>query len=189
MTRVESETDRLTRWTGFTIGTPRPWRIIDARDAADRRVLARFAEANPLHAPVFDATSRAGSAVKFFSYDPHPRVDLPTTLLVAVEDVPDGTPPDVYVDTNIGALQTQADVQGRIERRSVHLPAGDAVLLRYPGKSAGPRGEGVIAVVEHVLVHAGNAYVISFATVSELEEDYDDEIRAAARSFRFLASD
>lgn len=64
------------------------------------------------------------------------------------------------------------------------LPAGKALKLTYERELGNAEHEVTVAVTQYLVYAPGNAYILTYGTLPELSEEWDDVFDASARSLR-----
>jgi hypothetical protein len=122
--------------------------------------------------------------IEFFAFDPDVENGFATNVNV-IRFAVEGTPPfqewskDVVAEAE--SLPTRV---GELDRSREDLPAGDALRIEYENEFRTDRGATTVATLQYVLVGDGEGYVLTFSTLPDHADAYEDDFRAAAESFR-----
>jgi hypothetical protein len=168
---------------GFEVALPRGWHVVRPENL--RAQLEPGLRTNPELRPLVEAAAlRArGSLVKLFAADLTPatladRARWGTTMNVVVAPAPRPAGADT------ASLARMFGIPGRVARRTLELPAGKALELRYRWRVR-PRPRAVV-VTQYLLWRRGRQYVLSFGTPASARETYAPIFRQSAETFRFL---
>ena len=171
---------------GFSLGVPPSWKGLDADDFAKSGALEDFGKENPSLAPYLSALQAGNSPMKLLAADPELEGNFASNVNVLVQHVPEGTSAKDYADLNRSGLSSQLDIQGSIESEEVDHEAGDAAVARYRANLTSGGEQKTFSFVQYYFVNGTNAYVVTYTTVPEAEERYQDDFETSAASFRFL---
>ena len=171
---------------GFSLGVPSSWKGLDGDDFAKSGALEEFGNENPSLAPYVSALQAGNSPMKLLAADPELEGTFATNVNVLVQDVPEGTSAKDYADQNRSGLSSSLDIQGTIESEEVDHEAGDAAVARYRANLNSGGQEKTFSFVQYYFVDGTDAYVVTYTTVPEAEDRYQDDFETSAASFRFL---
>ncbi len=171
---------------GFSLGVPSSWKGLDGDDFAKSGALEEFGKENPSLAPYVSALQAGNSPMKLLAADPELEGNFATNVNVLVQDVPEGTSAKDYADLNRSGLSSSLDIQGTIESEEVDHEAGDAAVARYRANLNSGGQQKTFSFVQYYFVNGTDAYVVTYTTVPEAEDRYQDDFEASAASFRFL---
>lgn len=171
---------------GFSLGIPSSWKGISGDDFAKSGVLEEFGKENPSLAPYLNALQADNSPMKLLAADPELENNFATNVNVLIQDVPEGTSAKDYLELNRSGLSSSLDIQGSIESEEVDHEVGDAAVARYHANlNAGGKPQ-TFSFVQYYFVNGTDAYVVTYTTLPEAEDRYQDDFETSAASFRFL---
>ena len=171
---------------GFSLGVPTSWKGLDGDDFAKSGALEQFGQENPSLAPYLSALQAGNSPMKLLAADPELEGDFATNVNVLVQDVPEGTSAKDYLDQNRSGISAQLDIQGSIESEELDHEAGDAAVARYRANLNSGGKQQTFSFVQYFFVNGTDAYVVTYTTVPDAEDRYQDVFETSAASFRFL---
>ena len=173
---------------GFALALPLGWQTEDPGRL--RRRLAPVMRANPeLAAFVKAGFSGRSPAVKLLAFDVRRKALAAAGHLRFVTNasvvVTPGPPP---WNLSTPSLRRSLAIRGRLERRRLALPAGQALELRYNLRVRQPSGPPTAVVVtQYGFARGKRQYVVTFSTTPGQVDLYSSLFRQSAETFRFLA--
>ena len=171
---------------GFSLGVPSSWKGISSDDFRESGALEEFGKENPSLAPYVNALQADNSPMKLLAADPQLEDTFATNVNVLIQDVPEGTSPKDYLELNRSGLSSQLDIQGTIESEEIDHEVGDAAVARYHANLSSGGQKQTFSFVQYYFVNGTDAYVVTYTTLPQVEERYQDDFEASAASFRFL---
>lgn len=172
---------------GFALALPLGWQADDPGRL--RTSLAPIVRANPELAGFVKASfSGRSPAIKLFAFDVRrealaaaERRRFVTNASVAVTP---GPPP---WNISTASLRRSLAIRGRLERRRLALPAGEALELRYSIRVRQPSGpHTAVVVTQYGFARGKRQYVVTFSTTPGQVDRYSNLFRQSAETFRFL---
>ena len=171
---------------GFSLGVPSSWKGLDGDDFAKSGALEKFGKENPSLAPYLSALQAGNSPMKLLAADPELEGNFATNVNVLAQDVPEGTSAKDYADLNRSGLSSSLDIEGTIQTEEVDHEVGEAAVARYRANLNSGGQPKTFSFVQYYFVNGTDAFVVTYTTVPEAEERYQDDFEASAASFRFL---
>lgn len=171
---------------GFSLGIPSSWKGISGDDFAKSGALDEFGKENPSLAPYLNALQADNSPMKLLAADPELEDNFATNVNVLVQEVPEGTSAKDYLEENRSGLSSQLDIEGTIESEEVDHEVGDAAVARYHANLNAGGEQQTFSFVQYYFVKGTDAYVVTYTTLPQVEDRYQDDFEASAASFRFL---
>ena len=171
---------------GFSLGVPDSWKGLDGDDFAKSGALEKFGEENPSLAPYLSALQAGNSPMKLLAADPELEDNFATNVNVLVQDVPEGTSAKDYLEGNRSGLSSQLDIEGTIESEEIDHEVGDAAVARYRANLNSGGQKQTFSFVQYYFVNGTDAYVVTYTTLPQVEDRYQDVFETSAASFRFL---
>lgn len=174
---------------GFSLAIPDQWESVSAGEAIGP-ALDAMREANPDAAAAIDAAAAAIEAgqVQLFAFDPGPRT-AETGFAANVNVINIGDPGsedlDELAEAMASGIRLQIPTVGEIESDTASLPAGEALILRYPWTVNTPDGGAVDVAVTQYLVLGPEARIVTMTGLAEHAAEDAATWRAMAESFRF----
>lgn len=171
---------------GFSLGVPDSWKGLDGDDFAKSGALEEFGKENPSLAPYLSALQAGNSPMKLLAADPELEDNFATNVNVLVQDVPEGTSAKDYLEGNRSGLSSQLDIEGTIESEEIDHEVGDAAVARYRANLNSGGQKQTFSFVQYYFVNGTDAYVVTYTTLPQVEDRYQDVFETSAASFRFL---
>lgn len=171
---------------GFSLGVPSSWKGISGDDFKKSGALEEFGEENPSLAPYLSALQADNSPMKLLAADPELEDNFATNVNVLVQDVPEGTSAKDYLEGNRSGLSSQLDIEGTIESEEIDHEVGDAAVARYRANLNSGGQKQTFSFVQYYFVNGTDAYVVTYTTLPQVEDRYQDDFETSAASFRFL---
>jgi len=171
---------------GFSLGVPDSWKGLDGDDFAKSGALEEFGKENPSLAPYLSALQAGNSPMKLLAADPELEDNFATNVNVLVQDVPEGTSAKDYLEGNRSGLSSQLDIEGTIESEEIDHEVGDAAVARYRANLNSGGQKQTFSFVQYYFVDGTDAYVVTYTTLPQVEDRYQDVFETSAASFRFL---
>jgi hypothetical protein len=172
---------RLARSDHVGLAFPPGWQVLTSRDARFPGVNQMFARLDPRLGSAIAALGAVDGPMKLLGFDRHGEAGFATTASVMLGRVRRGV---TYEDWSVDAVRRVRDlpsVQGRVLKRRVELPLGEALRLDYIRAYAdGSR----IATLQYVVVRGETLYIVTYATRPRLAARYARAFAASARTLR-----
>jgi hypothetical protein len=168
----------------FSIAVPESWRTFTAEEVfGDTSALDQLAQENPEFAQYREALSDPRSPMKLIAFDPNVRAAFATNVNVIAQDVPDDYSLENLARDSEAEIRSLAGMTSGLETKLVELPAGRAQRLSYQGHFTFDGQQRSIATLQYALVEDGWAYVITYATLPELADEYRNDFERSALAF------
>lgn len=166
----------------FTIALPAGWRVFTAEEAFRGAYgIEDVKREQPELAIYLDALDDPRSPVKLVAGDATPSEGFTVTANVLAQTVPPGySLADLMRESENEIRNMPADV-GDLQRDIVNLPAGQAQRIRYRAR-LNLNGALPGALTQYGLVANGRVYVLTYATLPELEDEYREDFERSASS-------
>ena len=166
----------------FTIALPAAWQVFTAGEALRGAYgIDEVKREQPELASYLDALDDPRSPVKLVAGDATPSEGFTVTANVLAQTVSPGySLADLTRETENEIRNMPADVSD-LRRDFVNLPAGHAQRIRYRVR-LNLNGALPGAVTQYGLVANGRVYLITYATLPELEGDHRDDFERSASS-------
>ena len=171
---------------GFSLGIPSSWKGISGDDFKKSGALEEFGEENPSLAPYLSALQADNSPMKLLAADPELEDNFATNVNVLIQEVPEGTSAKDYLEGNRSGLSSQLDIEGTIESEEIDHEVGDAAAARYRANLSSGGQKQTFSFVQYYFVNGTDAYVVTYTTLPQVEDRYQDDFETSAASFRFL---
>jgi hypothetical protein len=176
--------DGLTRYAisadRFSIGVPETWHATTSTQMR-KASFQRFADENPAFAAYAEAVRKKNSPFKFFAYDPVVRKRFATNLNIAVRPVSGRVTPERYKRSALAEARSVAE--GRLDSSEIDLPAGKALRIQYRVRFVLNGRRKAIATTQYALLLENTSYVLTYTTLSALQDEYADSFERSAESF------
>ena len=168
----------------FSMAVPQAWRTFTAEEAfSDTAALDQLTRENPEFAQFRDALSDPRSPMKLIAIDPNVRGGFATNANVIAQDVPDDFSFEDFARESEAELRALEGMTTGLQSTIVDLPAGKAQRLTYEGHFTFSGQERSIATLQYGLVADGWTYVITFTTLPELADEYENDFERSIGSF------
>jgi hypothetical protein len=168
----------------FSMAVPQSWRTFTAEEAfADSGALDQLTRENPEFAQFRDVLSDPRSPMKLIAIDPNVRGGFATNANVIAQDVPDDFSFEDFVRESEAELRALEGMTTGLQSKTVDLRAGKAQRLTYEGHFTFSGQERSIATLQYGLVADGWTYVITFTTLPEFADEYENDFERSIGSF------
>jgi hypothetical protein len=169
---------------GFRIALPESWMTFRSQEVfGDSEAgLDEFVRENPEFAGLAEALTDPRSPMKLVAFDPETRTGFATNMNVIAEKAPEGFSFELFARSTEEELRSVSTVSG-LESERVQLRVGPAQRFTYEARFVFGGRTQPIATLQYALVANGRGYVLSFATLPELADEYREDFERAAESF------
>jgi hypothetical protein len=169
---------------GFTIAVPESWQAFTADEVfADSEALDRLTRENPELAQFRDALADPRSPIKLIAADPDVRSGFAANVNVIAQKVPDGYSFEDFARANEAEIRSIAGGAGDLKREIVELPVGRAQRLAYHTQFTMNGQDRSFAMLQYGLVANGRSYILTYTTLREFADEYENDFERSARSF------
>ena len=177
---------------GFAVAVPTTWQRLPVQQAELDAALQTVRESNPELAQALGENANAliGSGVKFWAIDLNPETQqagFATNVTVTRQALPDAVSFDTFISVNLDQLEALTTRNSEIvhERTSIAGQAAERVryLLAFNRDQASPI---TVAITQYLVLNGRSAYVLTFATRTDLMDKYRSVIEESASSMRFI---
>jgi hypothetical protein len=165
----------------FSIGVPAGWGIYDRETPATDEEIALYRKADPSFAAYLEVMRKPNSPFVLFAVRCVADRGYATNMNVLAFPI---STDEGFDDFRAGAFDGIAETGAKPEIQELTLPAGKAVKLSYERELGNRELEVTVAVTQYLVYAKGNAYILTYGTLPELENDWADVFDASARSFR-----
>jgi hypothetical protein len=172
---------RLARSDHVALAFPPGWQALTSRDARFPGVGQMFARLDPRLGSAVAALGAVDGPMKLLGFDRRGQAGFATTASVMLGRVRPGV---AYEEWSVDAVRRVRDlpsVQGRVLKRKVELPLGEALRLEFVRAYAGGSR---IATLQYLVVRGETLYIVTYATRPGLVARYARAFAASARTLR-----
>jgi hypothetical protein len=178
--------------SGFAIALPPTWDKIDIDPQTINAAIDDLGDTNPELASFLkgQASSLIASGAKFFGFDgaqDTSKTGFATNVNILVQSMGMEVTLDYYMQVNVAQLDSTSYVVKPISEQRVEVAAGEAGELRYKLSLTGQAGQPLtVSTLQYIVVDGKKAYVITFTTTSDQEEDYASVFEKIVKSFQLF---
>jgi hypothetical protein len=175
----------------LSIALPPDWQTIDMNPHTIGDSIMLISEKHPAYASYLwvQLPNMINQGTSFFGYDSTSETidnGYATNINLLVEPLSESESLDFYLDSSVELLTMIWGIDQTIEPETVNLPAGEAGRLQYNVELATPEGEPLdITLVQYLLLHEQNAYIFTFAAMSDQAEDSLDDFASIMTYIEF----
>jgi len=177
---------------GFAISVPTPWQRLAVKPQELDAALQTIRTSNPELANALGSNAQTlmQNGVKFWAFDLNadPRAsDFVTNLTVTRQALPNAVSFENFVTVNLNQLNALSTRNSDIVNERTSIAGQPAQRIRYLLTLDNQEGAPVTsAITQYLVLSARGAYVLTYATRSDLNATYQPVFDQSARSLRFI---
>jgi hypothetical protein len=177
---------------GFAISVPTTWQRLPVKAPELAAALASVRQSNPELADALGANADAliQNGVKFWAIDLNPETQqagFATNVTVTRQALPNAVSFDTFVSINLNQLNALTTRNSDIVHERVSIAGQPAERVRYLlALHRDPDTPITAAITQYLVLNARNAYVLTFATRTDLSDTYRSIFDQSAASMRFI---
>jgi len=177
---------------GFALSVPTTWQRLPVKQQELDAALQTIRQSNPELAQQLgdNAQNLMANGVKFWAFDLNPESPasgFTTNVTVTRQSLPNAVSFDTFVAINLNQLNALSTRNSNIVNERVTLAGKPAERVSYLLALNAEEGAPITAAITQYLVLNGrNAYVITYATRSDLSDTYRAIFEQSAASLRFI---
>jgi hypothetical protein len=177
---------------GFAISVPTTWQQLPVKAMELEAALQAVRETNPELAGALgvNAPTLIQNGVKFWAYDLTPESvqgAFATNLTVTRQILPNPVSFDTFVTVNLNQLNALETRNSNIVSDRTSIAGLPAERIRYLlTLDAGDGAPVTTAILQYLVLNGRNAYVLTFATRTDLIGQYNEVFEQSASSLRFI---
>ena len=177
---------------GFAISIPTTWQRLPVKNQELDAALQSVRQTNPDLANALGTNAQAliQNGVKFWAIDLNPETQqagFATNVTVTRQALPNAVSFDTFVSLNLNQLENLTTRSSELVHERVAIAGQPAERVRYlltvNGTGDAPL---TAAITQYLVLDKNNAYVLTFATRTDLMNKYRSVFDQSAASMRFL---
>lgn len=177
---------------GFAVSVPTTWQRLPVQKAELDAALQTVRESSPELAAALGENAEAlvGSGVKFWAIDLNPttqQAGFATNVTVTRQALPNAVSFDTFVAINLNQLQALTTRNSEIVHERTSIAGRPAERVRYL-LAINREGDSPMtaAITQYLVLNGPNAFVLTYATRTDLMEQYRGILEQSAASMRFI---
>lgn len=177
---------------GFAVSVPTTWQRLPVQQAELDAVLETVRRSNPELAQALgdNAGALVGSGVKFWAIDLNPETQqagFATNVTVTRQALPNAVSFDTFVSINVNQLEALTSRNSEIVHERTSIAGQPAERVRYLlAMNRDTDSPMTAAITQYLVLNGRNAYVLTFATRTDLTDKYRSIFDQSAASMRFI---
>lgn len=177
---------------GFALSVPTAWQRLPVKAAELDAALGSVRASNPELADALGANAQAllANGVKFWAVDLNPetqQAEFATNVTVTRQELPNAVSFDTFVSVNLNQLNALATLNSSVVNERTSIAGKPAERVRYLIVLDRDQDSPITAAITQYLVLNGNqAYVLTYATRTDLTAKYRGIFDQSAASLRFI---
>lgn len=177
---------------GFAISAPTTWQRLPVKKAELDAALQTVRASNPELAQALgdNAEALVGSGVKFWAIDLNPETQqagFATNVTVTRQALPNALSFETFVSVNLNQLEALTTRNSQVVHERTSIAGQPAERVRYLLVMNRDQDSPVTAAItQYLILNGGSAYVLTFATRTDLMNKYKSVFDQSAASMRFI---
>lgn len=176
---------------GFALSVPTTWQRLPVKPQELEAALEAVRQSNPELANVLgtNGSTLMQNGIKFWAFDLTPdtrQSGFATNVTLTRQTLPNSVSLDTFVSINLNQLQALTTRNSEIVHERVSLGGVPAERVRYLLALNGDGAPLTAAINQYLVVNGQAAYVLTYATRTDLIDKYASVFDQSAASLRFI---
>lgn len=177
---------------GFALSVPTTWQRLPVSSRELDAALATIRQSNPELAQALGENAQAliSGGVKFWAFDLNPatqQAGFATNITMTRQSFPNPVSFDTFVSINLNQLNALSSRNSNLVTDRITLAGQPAERVRYlVTVNRATDSPLTAAITQYLILNGRDAYVLTYATRTDLRAGYDNIFEQSASSLRFI---